>query len=103
MLSKSPKPVLFMTHFQKAVLLLYATALADPPRVVADSPEHRIQYFRSDFGIAPATAGPLPQRFDAPETLRWRVATESGQSTPIVSGGKIFLTSYRHESKELAT
>ena len=59
-------------------------------------------YFRSDAGVAGA-AGALPGNFEAPETLRWRVPLDPGRSTPILHGGKIFLTTFRAESKELAT
>ena len=35
--------------------------------------------------------------------LRWRVPLDPGRSTPILHGGKVLLTTYRAESKELAT
>src|SRR6185295_16652030 len=47
--------------------------------------------------------GPLPDDLNAPRTLRWRMGIDSGQSTPILCNGKILLTSYRSDSKELAT
>ncbi len=59
-------------------------------------------YFRADAGVARA-AGPLPDRFDAPEALRWRVPLNPGRSSPILHGGRIFLTTFRAASKELAT
>src|SRR6266550_4992716 len=52
-------------------------------------------FFRSDAGIASTNTGPLPDQFDAPTKLRWRTRVDSGQSTPIVSNGRIFLTTYR--------
>ena len=58
-------------------------------------------FFRSDAGIA--STGPLPDGFDAPTVLRWRTRVDSGQSTPIVSGDRIFLTTYRASDRELAT
>src|SRR5438093_4170527 len=61
------------------------------------------KYFRYDAGIAAATTGRLPDNFDTPEALRWREAIDSGQSTPIVHAGKIFLTTYNNEAKQLAT
>lgn len=61
------------------------------------------QYFRSDFGRAKKDSGPLPARLDDPSVLRWRVNLDSGQSTPILSNGRIFLTTYNNQSKELAT
>lgn len=57
-------------------------------------------YFRSDAGLETGS-GPLPDNLDAPEALRWRVALESGHSTPILSEGKIFLTTHKADSKEL--
>lgn len=56
-------------------------------------------YFRSDRGIASATAG-LPEKFDSP---LWKTAMASGHSTPVISAGRIFLTSYESSSNELAT
>jgi len=60
-------------------------------------------YFRSDVGISGSNPGPLPDGFDAPTKLRWRTRVDSGQSTPIVSNGRIFLTTYRAADRELAT
>jgi outer membrane protein assembly factor BamB len=45
----------------------------------------------------------LPGNFEAPGALRWRVPLDPGHSTPILANGKIFLTAYRGESKELTT
>ncbi len=58
-------------------------------------------FFRSDAGIA--RTGPLPDQFDAPTKLRWRTLVGSGQSTPIVANGRIFLTTYHAADRELAT
>src|SRR5271166_1583839 len=58
-------------------------------------------YFRSDGGLQTG-AGPLPDRLDAPDALAWRVSVDSGHSTPVLRSGKIFLTTYRPDSKELA-
>ena len=66
------------------------------------APAAGAEYFRSDAGIA-SSAGSLPESFEAPEALRWRVPLDAGHSTPILHSGKIFLTSWREESKELAT
>src|SRR5437016_4211820 len=92
-----------MTPFEKVFAILCAAGIASSTSFGADSPEHGVRYFRSDLGIAPAAPSPLPDRLDSPRTLRWRVATDTGQSTPMLCRGKIFLTSYRNESKELAT
>jgi len=61
-----------------------------------------LHYFRSDAGL-PAPGGPLPEDFNAPEALSWRMPLDGGHSTPILEGGKIFVTTYRPNSKELAT
>jgi outer membrane protein assembly factor BamB len=60
-------------------------------------------YFRSDGGVVGAAAGQLPEDFDAAGALRWTMPIEAGQSTPILVGGKIFLTGFSAESKELVT
>ncbi|MBU6400680.1 MAG: PQQ-binding-like beta-propeller repeat protein [Verrucomicrobia bacterium] len=60
-------------------------------------------YFRSDAGVAAPGSGPLPADLDAPDTLCWRVPLEPGHSTPILADGRIFLTTYRAASRELAT
>src|SRR4029077_4284222 len=54
-----------------------------------------------DAGIA--STGPLPDGFDAPTVLRWRTPVDSGQSTPIILGDRIFLTTWRTSDHELAT
>lgn len=68
----------------------------------ADSPVKSLKYFRSDEGIA-QSADALPENLDAPGAQVWRAELDGGHSTPILSGGKIFLTTYRPASKELAT
>lgn len=65
------------------------------------APESSLTYFRSDEGLQTGT-GPLPDRLDDATALTWRVALDSGHSTPVIRAGKIFLTTYRAESKELA-
>jgi outer membrane protein assembly factor BamB len=62
----------------------------------------KIQYFRADAGLA-RSPGPLPENLGAPEVLSWRVQLDGGHSTPILADGKIFVTTYRADSKELAT
>jgi len=80
-------------------VVLCLTALCVPAQDVSTA---EFQYFRSEQGIA-KSAGPLPEDFNAPESLNWRVPLDGGHSTPIVDGGKIFVTTYRAASKELAT
>lgn len=65
------------------------------------APESALTYFRSDAGLQTGT-GPLPDRLDDAASLTWRVALDSGHSTPVIRAGKIFLTTYRAETKELA-
>ena len=89
-----------MTNFLKATLILLP-GLVSAFAFAADS--SNVQYFRSDFGVAGPSAKPLPANLEAPGALRWRVSMDSGQSTPVVSNGKILLTTYQRESKELAT
>jgi outer membrane protein assembly factor BamB len=57
-------------------------------------------YFRHDNGAAANTRN-LPERFDS--TPRWRTPVDSGQSSPTVVGGRIFLTTFNPASQELAT
>ncbi|HVV73848.1 MAG TPA: PQQ-binding-like beta-propeller repeat protein, partial [Verrucomicrobiae bacterium] len=57
-------------------------------------------YFRSDSGLQNG-AGALPDDLDAPESLRWRVRLDPGHSSPVLRDGKIFLTSFKADSKQL--
>jgi outer membrane protein assembly factor BamB len=61
-----------------------------------------IQYFRADAGVA-RSIGALPDDLNSAEALTWRVPLDGGHSTPILDRGKIFVTTYRAASKELAT
>jgi outer membrane protein assembly factor BamB len=45
----------------------------------------------------------LPDRFDAPGALHWRVPMDPGHSTPVLFGDKVILTTYRAAAQELAT
>lgn len=81
-----------------AAALLLASRLAHG----ADADGPPPTYFRSDAG-APAKAGTLPADLAKPEALVWRVDIDEGHSTPIIQAGKIFLTTYRPDSRELAT
>ena len=56
-------------------------------------------YFRSDRGVS-AGSGQLPEKFDSPV---WKIDLPPGHSTPVISGKRIFLTSYDLRSNELAT
>ncbi len=96
-----PAPFLNQPCFRPRTLLLVLGAIAlpfiRPPRAVAET-----NYFRSDVqNVRPV--GSLPSTFDAPEALLWRVPLDPGRSTPILHDGKILLTTYSAQSKELAT
>ena len=65
--------------------------------------EAQAHYFRSDLGRAEATAGPLLGNLDDPHALVWKTPLAPGQSSPILSHGQPFLTTYRSEAKEVAT
>jgi outer membrane protein assembly factor BamB len=85
-------------------LLLPTLLLALAARVASasDNSPADSKYFRSDAGVA-RSAGSLPDNLDAPDVLSWRTPLDPGHSTPILNGGKIFLTTFRPDSKQLAT
>ena len=93
-------------HHRNRVKLLWklSVALAAAMAWVAAAAENtaRLQYFRSDGGVT-KSAEPFPSDLDAPEALRWRVSLDSGHSSPVLRSGKIYLTTWRSESRELAT
>lgn len=82
--------------FRFSSLLVLLCALA------AEAATQPPQFFRSDLGLGKGS-GSLPDRLDSPSALQWRVDLEPGHSTPIIRGGKIFVTTYRETAKELAT
>jgi len=82
------------------VLLVITTA--SPALLASVAPAADAKYFRSDAGVADSAAA-LPDNFEAPESRLWRVPLDPGHSTPIRHSGKIFLTTYRPDSKQLAT
>src|SRR5258708_7666130 len=90
-----------MSCIRKALPWLVGALLAGDARGLKAA-EAPFTYFRSDSGLQ-VGAGPLPSRLDSPEALVWRVPLDSGHSTPVLRGGKIFLITYRSDSKELAT
>lgn len=90
-----------MNRFPKQ-LLVRVTIAAVISLVPAEAPA-AATYFRSDAGLAATNTRSLPDQFDAPAQLRWRVPVDSGQSTPIVAQDRLFLTTYRHPNRELAT
>src|SRR5438093_1621409 len=90
-----------MKSFKIAELaLLVGLAARELP--AAETAAVDFKYFRSDAGT-PARAGTLPDNLEPPDVLRWRVELDPGHSTPILHAGKILLTTYHRDSKELAT
>jgi len=89
---------------QKRFLLLALLAIAAASALAAASADStHAQFFRSDFGVARVAGVSLPENFDAPGMLRWRVPVDSGHSTPVLGGGRIVLTTFRPVEQELAT
>jgi outer membrane protein assembly factor BamB len=89
-----------MTLLQGTVLAtVFGIAAIESP--TAKATDAQFAYFRSNAGMEVGSDA-LPGNLDTPEVLRWRVALDSGHSTPILQGSRIFLTTYRADSKELA-
>ena len=86
----------------KRTVLALIIALAALALLATVPPAADAKYFRSDAGVADSAAA-LPDNFEAPESLLWRVPLDPGHSTPVTHSGKIFLTTYRPDSKQLAT
>jgi outer membrane protein assembly factor BamB len=57
--------------------------------------------FRGPNGSGIAGAGSLPAEFGAKKNLIWKVKAPAGTSSPIVAGGKVFLTSFDKEDRLL--
>jgi len=83
------------------ILIWLELALMVGAASAAQAPDPARSFFRSNRGVE-IDSGPLPERFDAPGALRWRVELDPGHSTPIFCGDRIFLTTYREGAKELA-
>src|SRR5215468_320648 len=82
------------------IILLLNCVIALAAGTVELAPQPK--YFRWDSGVAVGTSK-LPANLENPGALRWRVPLDGGHSTPILQAGRIFVTTYRPESKELAT
>src|SRR5438309_5604556 len=91
-----------MIPYRREILLLFICATSASIAFAADKTAFDVRYFRSDAGVAQA-AGSLPDNLESPEALCWRVPLDGGHSTPILHSGRIFLTTWRAESRELAT
>src|SRR5258706_10820629 len=89
-----------MVLLQTALLLVILTMSSALLASVA--PAADAKYFRSDDGVMDSAAA-LPDNFEAPESMVWRVPLDPGHSTPVMHSGKIFLTTYRPDSRQLAT
>src|SRR5947208_1069959 len=85
----------------QTVLLVVITTVS-PALLVSVLPAAEAKYFHSEAGVADSAAA-LPDNFEAPDGMVWRVPLDPGHSTPILHKGKIFLTTYRPDSKQLAT
>jgi outer membrane protein assembly factor BamB len=85
----------------RSKLLLSLLALAGLAFLNAGAADGGLKFFRSDHGLGGPACGPLPENLDAPGALRWRVPLDPGHATPIIEGGKIFLTAYHAETHEL--
>ena len=83
-------------------LFLCVSLLASALTASSSTIPHHTNYFRSDQGVAHATA-PLPANLDAPDALVWRVPLDGGHSSPILNDGKIFLTTWTEKARELST
>src|ERR1041385_6283877 len=88
-----------LPHVWRAALSLMFAATPLTPGALAAA---ETKYFRSDAGIADSTAA-LPNDFGPSANMVWRQKLDSGHSTPLLHSGKIFLTTYRPTSKELAS
>ncbi|MDB6038167.1 MAG: hypothetical protein JWM99_2008 [Verrucomicrobiales bacterium] len=61
------------------------------------------EYFRFDGGVATNAMGQTPADLSVPKNLAWRKELEPGHSTPILEGGKLFLTSAAIDNKSIST
>ncbi len=94
----SPKPWKCMALNTNHMAIVLAVLFANV--VLAQSAQ--VVYFRSDSGIAQGNQ-PLPNNFESDATLVWKAEIAPGHSTPCVIGDSVFVTTYREESKQLAT
>ncbi|MEM6570518.1 MAG: PQQ-binding-like beta-propeller repeat protein [Planctomycetota bacterium] len=70
---------------------LVVSALLVPAAQDAPAPSAHWGQFRGPNGSGTATGG-LPDVLDAEETLLWAVEIPSGYSSPVVGGGRVFVT-----------
>ncbi|RPI00197.1 MAG: hypothetical protein EHM64_17380, partial [Ignavibacteriae bacterium] len=91
-----------MVIIRTGILLAVVTLLISSGAAVSNT-EGRLIYFRWDGGVSGPETGPLPERLDTRDVLRWRTVLDSGHSTPIACNGRIFLTTFNMRTEELAT
>lgn len=96
--SRRPGP----RHSARSISLILALAASALVATAAPGTS-QLQFFRSNLGLSSPGSRPLPVQLSDPQLLRWRVSVDPGHSTPIVCSDRILLTTYRAESKELAT
>lgn len=87
--------------FTSLAALTLSSAYAQATKTDPGTPQ--VSYFRSDLGVADSECGPLPDDFGRPGALLWKVAMDPGQSTPLLYGNGLFVTTYQRDSRELAT
>lgn len=75
--------------------------LAGSAGLAQETNEETLAYFRRDRGLS-SEPSPLPAKFDDSELL-WRTPLPPGNSTPCLAGGKLYVTTWNAEAKELAT
>jgi len=98
---QQPEIIATMSHRLKSLLLTLLCGAASTPAALLASADS--SYFRSNEGVAGSDAGPLPDNFSTASELNWRVPLDPGHSTPVLCGGRIFLTACRAGTKELVT
>ncbi len=91
-----------MIDIRKGIILAVAWLIISGGAAVSADRNQPV-YFRSDGGVAAPESGPVPDRLDSPDALRWRIPLDSGHSSPIVCKNRIFLTTFNASREELAT
>lgn len=70
--------------------------------ISTSSAGEKLYYFRADGGVS-ADAHGLPDDLNKPEALKWSAELPVGQSSPLVSQGKVFVTGFDGDQKKLVT
>lgn len=82
--------------FASVLCSLLSAASSETSRAAA------LTFFRSDAGVSGSDVRLISDHLDVSHP-RWRTPLDSGHSTPIISGNRILLTTFRAENPELAT